>query len=200
MQVFALILAMSLVSVAALGEQNCTAQAGNSTLSLTNTPSATLVISGANISNVSYYFSLCVPTAYCNHDVFVAAKNNATGCENNQYFDGVQSLYASGDSITREFNSSASGSLRVTVRCNSSAPTALTVDPNTQSTTNDLYLVSATVCDGYKPASDDDPDDDSLNTGAIVGVVIGVVGAVILAAVVYQWRTKAKEDENYTQM
>ena len=193
----AVLLSATLVAAVAFGDQNCTAQTGNVTLSLAFAPTATLVLPE---NNVSYLFSLCTPSTFCAKSVFVASELNSTDCASNAYFDGVEALVATGsNTISRTFNSTSSNStITVSVRCNSSAADTLDFDPTSVSTSAHVYLTSASVCPGYAPPDDD--GDEPLNTGAIVGVVIGVVGAVVLAAVIYQWRSKTKEDENYSQM
>ena len=185
------ILLLSAMATTAFGDQNCTAQTGNVTLSLAFAPTATLVLPE---NNVSYLFSLCTPSTFCAKSVFVASELNSTDCASNAYFDGVEALVATGsNTISRTFNSTSSNStITVSVRCNSSAADTLDFDPTSVSTSAHVYLTSASVCPGYAPPDDDGPGDSTV--GFIIGGVIFAIGVVLVFGVILKWRALSKKE------
>eukprot|EP00744_Colponema_vietnamica_P015382 GILI01021558.1.p1 GENE.GILI01021558.1~~GILI01021558.1.p1 ORF type:complete len:228 (-),score=14.65 GILI01021558.1:36-719(-) len=147
---------------------------------------------------------------------YVGIIDGTHGCST--AFDTIIQQTVTANYLERVFNMSApqapytGGSFTLRVYCdenasddslftNSSIPSSYIVGNNYVTSKANYYAKS--VCLGYTPPTQAPiPDDggNSLQTGAIVGIVIGVVGVVVLASVIYQWRSKAKEDAAYSQL
>ncbi|RNF08824.1 hypothetical protein TraAM80_02566 [Trypanosoma rangeli] len=62
--------------------------------------------------------------------------------------------------------------------------------------TYEFRLASMTVCPGYNPSG----SDNFLSKGYIIAIVTGIVGVVIVAAALFQWKSKNRSDEDYSQL
>ncbi|ORC88897.1 uncharacterized protein TM35_000141080 [Trypanosoma theileri] len=120
------------------------------------------------------------------------------------YYEGCGATFTSSGELSEEngtilFNLTSQSNFvaNMQVECDKMVNGLQVLEANlTSSKTYFFRFASMTVCPGYKTKG----GDDFLSKGAIIVIVSGIVGVVIATALIFQWKSRSRSGEDYTQL
>ncbi|KAH9601275.1 hypothetical protein LSM04_007573 [Trypanosoma melophagium] len=142
--------------------------------------------------------SFCRPEEYSSYDL-----NCGTGYMI-IYYEGCGATFTSSGDLSAEngtisFNLTSQSNFLadIQVKCDETVNGLQVLEANLNSSKTYFFrFASMTVCPGYKTKG----GDDFLSKGAIVVIVSGIVGIVIATALIFQWKSRSRSGEDYTQL